>query len=140
MPRNFGKQHMKKPGPKPKNFADLRLRSVKVFLTDTELGDLDGRRAHHSRADFLRAAALDLDLPAPLTSEFVTTFSESARWRSSLTDLNNHAKNLNELRLADSESAAARALLSKIKDVNFVLDEFRSGLADAKSTRSKVST
>lgn len=124
---------MKKPGPKPKNFRDLRLRGVKVFFSDSELADLDGRRAHHSRADFLRAAGLSLNLPTPLPSRYVTSWSESARIAACLTQINFVSLNLNRINLVGGPLEAALALQKQVPEVAALLAEFRASLTDSLS-------
>lgn len=126
---------MKKPGPKPKSFVDLRLKGVKVFFSAGELADLDSRRAHHQRGEFLRTAGLCQQLTAPLPRELLTTWSESARIAACLTQINQVALNLNQINLSGGQLEAAQALLEQLPEVAFVLAEFRAELSDAKLSR-----
>lgn len=129
----------KKPGPKPRGLSNLRLTSVKVkvFFTQAELAELDQRRQQHARGAFLRAAGLSAELAAPLSNEYITTWSSSARLASCLTQINLIATELNSLKLAGGALAAAQALQKQVPEVSQVLAEFRSHLVDANPSRSK---
>lgn len=127
----------KKPGPAPRPLAGLRLASVKVFFTTGELAELDARRQQHARGQFLRAAGLGAELAAPLSSEYITTWSESARLASCLTHINFVATELNRIKLIGGPLEAAQALQKQIPEVAAVLSEFRSHLTDSKPSRSK---
>ena len=127
----------KKPGPKPRALAALRLTGVKVFFASGELEELDRQRQHRARGEFLRAAGLGAELAAPLPAEFVTTWSESARLAACLTQINSVAAHLNLIKLTDGDLAAARALQLQVPEVAEVLAEFRASLGDAKPPRAK---
>lgn len=128
---------MKKPGPKPKNLKDLRLVGVKSFYSESEIASIDQRRAHHSRAEVQRAAALSKELAAPLRAAFVTSFSETARLRSNMTQLNELTANLNLIKLNEGELMAAQTLREQLPEVLNLIDEFRATLADGKPSRSR---
>lgn len=121
----------KKRGPVPKPLAELRLAAVKVFFTRGELEDLDSRRQTHNRPDFIRAAALATELAAPLSNGYITTWAESARIQSCLTQINQVARQLNQLKLIGSELEAAHKLQKEIIEVSHLLAEFRAALPDA---------
>lgn len=127
----------KKRGPAPKKLADLRLSGVKVFFTSAELFDLDSRRQNHPRPDFIRAAALAAELAAPLSNSYITTWSESARIQSCLTQINQVARQLNQLKLIGSELEAAHKLQQEIIEVSHLLAEFRAALPDANPNPKK---
>lgn len=119
---------MKKRGPQPRQLIDLRLFGVKVFFTHGELADLDSRRRAWPRGEFIRKAALGAELAAPLTNEYITTFQQSARIQADLTQLNQHVRSLNELRLVGGELAAAQALAKQVPEISYLLAEFRASL------------
>ena len=121
----------KKRGPQPKPLADLRLAGVKVFFTSEELDDLDSRRQNHGRPDFIRSAALGAELAAPLSNAYITTWAESARIQSCLTQINQVARQLNQLKLIGSELEAAHKLQREVIEVSHLLAEFRAALPDA---------
>lgn len=128
---------MKKPGPKPRELKDLRLYAVTVFYTASELADVDQARGHHKRADFIRAASQSIQLAAPLSSAWLTNFSESARSKSNTTRLNDFVHNLNMLNMSEGELAAAESLRSNLAEASNLLDEFRANLSDSKPSRAR---
>lgn len=119
---------MKKRGPTPRKLKDLRLFGVKVFFTSAEMLDVDSRRREWPRGTFIRSAALGAELAAPLSNEYIATFSQSARIQADLTQLNQHVRALNELRLVGGELAAAQALAKQVPQVSYLLAEFRASL------------
>lgn len=114
---------MNKFGPSPLPPEQLRLARVRVHFSQLELADLDSRRGHYSRADFLRSTGLGTQLksaPLPLA---VRTWADSARIQSCLTQINSHANTLNSIRLEDGQEQAALELLNRSKEI---LAEFKS--------------
>lgn len=114
---------MNKFGPKPLPSDQLRLASVRVHFSPLELAELDSRRGHYSRPDFLRATGLGTQLksaPLPLA---VRTWSDSARIQSCLTQINEHSTVLNSIRLEAGQEQAALELLNRATEV---LKEFKA--------------
>lgn len=114
---------MNKFGPNPLPPEQLRLARVRVHFSQQELADLDCRRGHYSRADFLRSTGLGTQLksaPLPLA---VRTWADSARIQSCLTQINQHSTALNSIRLEDGKEKAALELLNRSKEI---LDEFKA--------------
>lgn len=114
---------MSKFGPNPLPPEQLRLARVRVHFSQQELADLDSRRGHYSRADFLRSTGLGTQLksaPLPLA---VRTWADSARVQSCLTQINSHASVLNSIRLEDGQENAALELLNRSKEI---LNEFKA--------------
>lgn len=114
---------MNKFGPKPLPSDQLRLAKVRVHFSPVELADLDSRRGHYSRADFLRATGLGSQLKAAPLPAAVRTWSDSARVQSCLTQINEHASTLNSIRLEDGQEKAALELLNRS---NEILNEFKA--------------
>jgi anti-sigma-K factor RskA len=129
---------LKKRGPKTLLMAALRLIGVKVFFNQSEAEDLDSRRGSWSRAEFIRAAALGAELAAPLSAAYADTFQQSARIQADLTQLNQHCRVLNQLRLSGGEQEAAIHLLKLLPEISRLLAEFRASLPDAKSQKRKA--
>jgi hypothetical protein len=129
---------LKKRGPQPRQLKDLRLFGVKVFFTSTELFDVDSRRREWPRGVFIRNAALGAELAAPLSNEYITTFQQSARIQADLTQLNQHVRALNELRLLAGELAAAQALAKQVPQVSYLLAEFRASLESSMPSKRKT--
>ena len=127
---------MRKPGPKPKQLRDLRIVGIKSFYTFEEISRVDANRGNHKRADFQRAATLQEELAPPVSSKLATTFSESARWKSCITQINSIALNLNQIGLVNGELAAAQYLQKQLSEVSDLLDQFRAALIDAVPTRA----
>lgn len=105
--------------------GQLRLSTVKVGFTQAELADLDAKRGHYGRAEFLRAAGLDARLQAAPGAELATSWAESARIQSSFHHINRHAKHLNTLSLHEGQDAAAREILSRTQQMLDDFTEFR---------------
>ena len=126
----------RKSGPPPKPLADLRLVVVTVKLTATEAAQLDQKRGFHGRSAWLRNSGLDRVLTSPLPRNWQTTWDSSARMASVCTQLNALAAAANGLALAESEAAAAKFLLSDLKETRALLAEFRAGLSD--SVKQKI--
>lgn len=121
---------MNKFGPSPLPPERLRLARVRVHFSQQELADLDSRRGHYSRADFLRATGLGTQLksaPLPLA---VRTWSDSARIQSCLTQINSHASTLNSIRLEDGQEQAALELLNRSKEILAEFKAFRLILSE----------
>lgn len=129
---------MKKRGPRPRELKDLRMFSVKVFFTSAELFDVDSRRRAWPRGVFIRNAALDAELAAPLSSEYITTFQQSARIQADLTQLNQHVRALNEVRLVGGELAAAQILALQLPEVSYLLAEFRASLKSSMPSKRRT--
>jgi hypothetical protein len=119
----------KKSGPVAKALEFLRTVVVTVKLTVAEADLLDQKRGHHTRSAWLRAAGLDMVLAAPLANEWQTTWSESARIASCLTQINNLASRINSTILAEGEAAAVRLLLSELTETRNLLAEFRCSIS-----------
>ncbi len=105
--------------------SQLRLATVKVGFTGTELAALDERRGHYSRAEFMRAAALSTQLQAAPGAELATTWAESARIQSCFHHVNRHAKELNSIASGEGPEAAARELLARSGQILADFTEFR---------------
>lgn len=88
-----------------------------------ELADLDAHRGHYSRPEFIRSAALGLQLKAAPLPAAIRTWADSARIQSCLTQINSHASILNSIRLEDGQEQAALELLGRSKEV---LNEFKA--------------
>lgn len=114
---------MNKFGPKPLPSDQLRLAKVRVHFSPVELADLDSRRGHYSRADFLRSTGLGSQLKAAPLPAAVRTWADSARIQSCLTQINQHSTALNSIRLEDGKEKAALELLNRSKEI---LDEFKA--------------
>jgi hypothetical protein len=108
------------------NLDSLRTSRLKVSFSLAELSELDQRRGHHSRAAWCRAAALGAQLAAAPTPAWATTWAESARLASCLTQLNEHASSLNSIRLAEGQAAAAASLAAELEQTRQLLAEFRA--------------
>lgn len=119
----------RKSGPVPKALAFLRTVVITVKLTVTEAAQLDQKRGHHGRAAWLRAAGLDMVLVAPLPTKWQTTWEESARLASCLTQINNLATRINGALLTVGESAAVQILLSELHQTRELLAEFRASIS-----------
>ncbi len=119
----------KKSGPVAKALEFLRTVVVTVKLTVTEADLLDQKRGHHTRSAWLRAAGLDMILTAPLPNEWQTTWQESARIASCLTQINNLANRINSTILSDGEAAAVRLLLAELAETRELLAEFRCSIS-----------
>ena len=116
----------KKTGPAAKALEFLRTVVVTVKLTVTEANLLDQKRGHHTRSAWLRAAGLDMVLSPPLSNQWQTTWQESARIASCLTQINNLAARINGTLLSDGEAAAIQILLSELAQTRDLLAEFRA--------------
>ena len=114
---------MNKFGPTPLPPDQLRLARVRVHFSQLELADLDSRRGHYSRADFLRSTGLGTQLKSAPLPAAVRTWADSARIQSCLTQINSHANTLNSIRLEDGQEQAALELLNRSKEI---LAEFKS--------------
>jgi len=119
----------KKSGPAAKALEFLRTVVVTVKLTIAEASLLDQKRGHHTRSAFLRAAGLDMVLSAPLPNEWQTTWQESARIASCLTQINSLAQRINTSLLAEGEASAVRLLLSELVKTRDLLAEFRCSIS-----------
>jgi hypothetical protein len=106
----------------------LRTARLKVAFNLAELAEIDARRGSHSRAAWIRAAALGAELRAAPSPEWATTWRESAGVASWLTQLGEHAHSLNSIRLTDGEAAAATKLATEIAQVRELLADFRASL------------
>lgn len=115
-----------------KALALLRTVVVTVKLTVAEATLLDQKRGHHTRSAWLRAAGLDMVLAPPLTNTWQTTWQESARIASCLTQINNLASRINASLLAEGEAAAVRLLLSELTETRDLLSEFRASISTEK--------
>ena len=118
-----------KSGPAPKPLEQLRTVVVTTKLTIAEADLLDQKRGHHGRSAWLRAAGLDMVLVAPLPTKWQTTWEESARLASCLTQINNLAQRINIELLASGEAAAVRILLSELQQTRELLAEFRASIS-----------
>lgn len=105
--------------------SQLKLVVVKVGFNQMEAADLDRRRGHYGRAEFLRAAGLGASLMAALGAELATTWSESARIQSSFHHINKHAKDLNTIAQTAGPAAAARELQARSGQILSDFTEFR---------------
>lgn len=114
---------MNKFGPTPLPPDQLRLARVRVHFSQLELADLDSRRGHYSRADFLRSTGLGTQLKAAPLPAAVRTWADSARIQSCLTQINEHSTALNAIRLEAGQEQAALELLNR---ANEVLNEFKA--------------
>ncbi len=115
-----------------KDLDSLRTARLKVSFNLGELVEIDQRRGSHTRAAWIRAAALGAELRAAPLPEWSTTWRESAGVASWLTQLGEHAHALNSVRLSDGEAAAALKLATEIEQVRELLAEFRASLKLAK--------
>ena len=121
-------QKKNKFGPAPLPSSQLKLTSVKVGFDQAQLAELDANRGHYPRAAYLRSAGLKeklKPLPAP---ESVTLWTETSPIQSCFFHINEHAQNLNSLRLNEGEAAAAGALQAITADVYSLFVKFRSQL------------
>jgi hypothetical protein len=120
-------EHRKnKTGPVAKALEFLRTVVVTVKLTIAETELLDSKRGHHTRSAWLRAAGLDMVLSPPLSNQWQTTWQESARIASCLTQINNLAARINGALLSDGEAAAVQIFLSELAQTRDLLAEFRA--------------
>ncbi len=122
-------ERKRKTGPVPRALAFIRTVVVTVKLTLGEAAQLDEKRGHHGRASWLRAAGLDLVLMPPLPTKWQTTWEESARLASCLTQINNLAQRINIELLASGEAAAVRILLTELTQTRELLAEFRASIS-----------
>lgn len=122
-------ERKRKNGPVPKALAFLRTVVVTVKLTLGEAAQLDEKRGRHGRSAWLRAAGLDMVLIAPLPTKWQTTWEESARLASCLTQINNLAARINGAILAAGEAAAVQILLSELQQTRELLAEFRASIS-----------
>lgn len=122
----------KKYGPVAKALEFLRTVVVTVKLTMAEADLLDQKRGHHTRSAWLRAAGLDMVLAPPLTNAWQTTWQESARIASCLTQINNLASRINTSLLVEGEASAVRLLLSELSETRDLLAEFRVSISTEK--------
>lgn len=123
------KRHKAKTGPAPKPLELLRTVVVTVKLTLIEAALLDEKRGHHGRSAWLRAAGLEMVLVAPLSTKWQSTWEESARLASCLTQINNLATRINGALLSDGEAAAVKILLSELTQTRELLAEFRASIS-----------
>ena len=121
-------QKKNKFGPAPLPSSELKLVSVKVGFTMAQLAELDANRGHYPRAAYLRAAALKEKLKALPPSRSVALWTETSPIQSCFYHINEHAQNLNSIRLNEDEAAAARALQAITADVYDLFKKFRSQL------------
>ena len=112
-------------GPAQKPVGELRLLTVKVGLTNDESAQLDARRGHYSRSEFVRAAALGSQLLAAPLPAAVKTWADSARIQACLTQINAHAEALNSTKKDAGDQAAARKMLSESAQILANFKEFR---------------
>lgn len=113
-------------GPATKPPSQLKLVTVKVGFDQAQAAELDARRGHYSRAEFLRAAGLDIKLMAAPSSAAVTTWAESARIQACFTQINAIAYSLNNIRQADGVESAAAELLARSSEILEAFKEFRA--------------
>lgn len=113
-------------GPATKPPSQLKLVTVKVGFDQAQAAELDARRGHYSRAEFLRAAGLDIKLMAAPSSAAVTTWAESARIQACFTQINAIAYSLNNIRQADGVESAAAELLVRSSEILEAFKEFRA--------------
>lgn len=125
----------KKFGPAPLPPDQLRLAVVKVFFNQSELVDLDARRGHYSRPEFIRSAALGLQLKSAPLPAAVRTWADSARIQSCLTQINEHANQLNSIRQDIGAEQAAIVLLNRSNEVLAAFKEFRHILSELAGMR-----
>jgi hypothetical protein len=123
------------------DLSELRLVRVSSFYSNAELSQLDKNRRFLGRAEFQRSCCLGIELPAVLPSEWHTTFAETARTRANFTQIadfvNKFARVLNTLLETEGEHAACEFFVKNLGGATKALDEFRSGLVDAKPSRAK---
>ena len=119
----------RKSGPVAKALEFLRTIVVTVKLTIAEAELLDSKRGHHTRSAWLRAAGLDMVLAPPLTNAWQTTWQESARIASCLTQINNLASRINSTILTEGEAAAVRLLLTELAETRELLADFRASIS-----------
>lgn len=108
-----------------KQVASLRLGTVKVAFSQTELATLDSNRGHYSRAEYLRSAGLDARLQCAPGEAQARTWAESVSIQSSFHLVNGHALELNTIARRDGTDTAARELLTRSSQVLDDFDEFR---------------
>ena len=115
-------------GPAIKPADQLKLVTVKVGFDQAEAADLDARRGHYSRAAFLRAAGLGVQLQAAFDARLLTTWQESARVQACFTQINNIAYSLNSSQKHTGEEAAAAELLARSAEILAAFKEFRAAI------------
>lgn len=122
----------KKSGPVARALEFLRTVVVTVKLTLAEAEMLDQKRGHYTRSAWLRAAGLDMVLSPPLSNQWQTTWVESARIASCLTQINNLAQRINSSLMSEGEAAAVHLLLSELTETRDLLAEFRACISVGK--------
>lgn len=125
----------KKFGPAPLPSDQIRLNRIHVHFSAVELADLDARRGHYSRPEFIRSAALGLQLKAAPLPAAVRTWADSARIQSCLTQINDHANQLNSIRQDVGAEQAAIVLLNRSSEVLAEFKEFRHILSELAGMR-----
>ena len=113
-------------GPVTKLAALLKLIIVKVGFNQAEAAELDRRRGHHTRAAFIRAAALGVQLIAAFDAKLLTTWQESARVQACFTQINDIAYLLNSVRKNEGEEAAAAELFARSSEILAAFKTFRA--------------
>lgn len=108
--------------------AQLKLVTVKVGFDQAEAAELDARRGHYTRAAFLRAAGLGVQLQAAFDAKLLTTWAESARVQACFTQINNIAYSLNSTQKGLGSDAAATELLARSGEVLTAFKEFRAAI------------
>lgn len=117
---------MRKFGPVAKPANQLKLVVVKVGLDQAEAVDLDARRGHYTRAAFLRAAGLGVQLQAAFDAKLLTTWQESARVQACFTQINDIAYSLNSTRKNAGVDVAAAELLARSSEILAAFKAFRA--------------
>lgn len=117
---------MRKFGPAAKSANQLKLATVKVGFDQTEAADLDARRGHHTRAAFLRAAGLGVQLQAAFDAKLLTTWQQSARVQACFTQINHIAYSLNSTQKNAGVDAAATELLARSSEILAAFKNFRA--------------
>ncbi len=118
-------------GPATKPPSQLKLLTVKVGFDQAQAAELDARRGHYSRAEFLRAAGLGAQLHQAFDAAQLTTWSESARVQSCFTQINQIAYSLNAIRKTDGEEAAAAELLARSAEILAAFKNFRDNILNS---------
>ena len=118
-------------GPPVKPADQLKLVTVKVGFDQAEVADLDCRRGHHTRAAFLRAAGLGVQLQAAFDAKLLTTWQESARVQSCFSQINDIAYSLNSTRKNAGVDAAAVELLARSAEILAAFKTFRAEILPA---------
>lgn len=112
--------------------SQLRTTRVTTWFNRPETQQIDQKRGHYGRAEYLRATALDKELaraPDPVCRD---QWAELGHIKSNVAQL---LKQLNFAAHANGSDGGAREAINKIGDINSMLDDLRTWLAgSAEST------